>query len=148
MKLSDIKKQKEHDLVPLDKFKLTEESLNLPNLHARWIDIYNIQNNLLVEARYRANIYKKKLSRYYKGMMMKREEWEAIGKKVQFQEGPLGKTELENYILGDTDYAKLNGKMEMIMSNIAYVESIIENIKQRGWAIKNAIEYEKYVGGM
>ena len=145
MTIEELKRLKEQDLKPIDRLDLTSESLNVATLHARWIDIFRDHHTQLIKARYKANVFKKKISRYYKGMTS-REELKSLGKTHQFQE-QLGRQELENYVNGDPDYAKLKGKVEILESDMDYIGNILENIKQRGWSIKTAVEYERFVSG-
>lgn len=62
--------------------------------------------------------------------------------------GKILKTEAGNYVDNDPDVIKLTLKVGLQGEKIALLESIIRMIMNRGFQIKNAIDWEKFkVGG-
>ena len=48
----------------------------------------------------------------------------------------------------DEDIIELNLKVEYQKEKVSYLESIIKEVSNRHWKIKNAIEWRKFVSGV
>ena len=57
------------------------------------------------------------------------------------------KAELDNILGGDTELSTINTKIDLVKIDINTIESIIQQINQRTYHIKNAIEYKKFIAG-
>ena len=80
----------------------------------------------------------------YKGEMTA-EELEERGLE-QFQ-GRLLKNEISNYIETDDDYIKIKQTIVVQQEKINYLDSIIKQLNNRGFQIKNALDWLKFSRG-
>ena len=48
---------------------------------------------------------------------------------------------------GDELLGKIAIKIEYVETHIYFLESVMNGIKSRGWDIKNAIEYKRFLAG-
>ena len=58
------------------------------------------------------------------------------------------KTDLPQYIGSDGDIIKMNQKIAYQKEKIEFLESVIRTINNRGFQIKNAIDWEKFKVGI
>ena len=77
---------------------------------------------------------------------MSEEDLEANG----WEPNPLRilKSDLNTYIDSDTDIIKQTSKMDYQKEKINFLENIIRSINNRGFQIKNAIDWEKFKVGI
>lgn len=128
-----------------DDDNLDKESLNSPKLHSKYLKIlinYKMKLSAL-EMDYK-NLRQKKF-RYYRGEMSKSElqengwdQWQGIK--------PL-KSDMEEFLEGDTDLNAIRLKMQYIKNMIDALDSIMNQLKSRDWQIRNAIEWKKFIAG-
>ena len=146
MKLSDIQTMWQKDC-QIDDTKLDIELLKLPNLHSKYLGIYNdeslSQKKLFFE--------NKKLLKYktiwYAGKMSE-EELEAHGWeqfKIKLIKGYEPK--IETYLQGDDDLIEANQKLEYQKIKVEFLESIIKSLNTRGYNIKSAIDFLRFTMG-
>jgi hypothetical protein len=64
----------------------------------------------------------------------------------QFQ-GRLLKNEISNYIETDDDYIKIKQNIVVQQEKINYLDSIIKQLNNRGFQIKNALDWLKFSHG-
>ena len=124
---------------------LDKESLNTPQLHAKYLKIL-IQHKMklsALETEYK--ILRQKKFRYYRGELPKAEleennwqQWQGIK--------PI-KNEMEEFLEGDSDLNKITIKCAYIKNMIEALDSIMSQIKARDWQIRNAVEWKKFVAG-
>ena len=124
---------------------LDKESLNTPQLHAKYLKLL-VQHKMklsALETEYK--ILRQKKFRYYRGEMSKAEleennwqQWQGIK--------PI-KNEMEEFLEGDSDLNKITIKCAYIKNMIEALESIMSQIKARDWQIRNAVEWKKFVAG-
>ena len=58
------------------------------------------------------------------------------------------KTDLAMYITSDEEVIELMNKIGYLEIVIKYIDGVIKSIDNRGWDIKNAIEWKKFEAGM
>ena len=58
------------------------------------------------------------------------------------------KTDLAMYINSDDDIIELGAKINYLETTLKYIDGVIKSIDNRGWDIKNAIEWKKFEAGM
>lgn len=143
MKLDDIMEMWSEDCI-VDKTELGEESLKLPKLHSKYLRIFTEERLLL---RRLENERKELLllkHDYYRGVMpeedLRANGWEPFRLNVL-------KSDMSMYIEADQDIVKSNLRIAMQQEKVDSLESIIRSINNRGFLIKNAIEYEKFKVG-
>jgi|TARA_Y100001951_G_scaffold15159_1_gene10318 hypothetical protein len=146
MKLSEIQEIWQKDC-QLDDTKLDVELLKIPNLHSKYLGIYNDealqQKKLFYE--------KKKLLKiktiYYAGKMSQ-EELEKLGwEPFMFKIIKGYEPKIETYLAGDEDLIKADEKLEYTKLKVEFLESIIKSLNTRGYNIRSAIDFLKFTMG-
>ena len=141
MTLDELKLQVQRDL-KVDNEHLDTESLKNQEIKANYLDH---------KSRYELLLFKAKGD--YKRMY--REKWEYYGGKADakvYVSKPFDlkvlKTDLAMYITSDEEVIKLMNKIGYLEIVIKYIDGVIKSIDNRGWDIKNAIEWRKFEAGM
>jgi hypothetical protein len=125
----------------IDSIDLNGESLKIPQLHQKYFKILNEEILSLKYFESQQSIIRKKKWAYYTGISIDENNNEvfpvAKGKKFV-------KDDINAFIEGDQEFQDLKLKIEYQEQKIKYLESIIKEISQRTWNIKNAIEWHKF----
>ena len=58
------------------------------------------------------------------------------------------KQDLDKYLESDDDIIELNHKYIYQKEKVEYVESVLKELTNRHWKIRNAIEWRKFVSGV
>ena len=128
----------------IDKYNLTEESLKIPMLHSKYYEIYMTEKNLL-----------NRETEKFKNFLLAKTYWYS---------GKLGKEELQNLgwkqfvptllkgdipIVVDADDEIIDKRLKIAEQNdkVEFVKSILQNINQRTYIIKNALENTRFEAG-
>lgn len=144
MTLDDVLVMWEADSV-IDNNHLDTASIDTAKLHSKYLKI-------LIDTKLRKtkldidyNNLRKLKFRYYRGEMS-RQELESLGwDQWQFNK-PL-KNEMDEFLKGDEDLNKILARIEVIDTTVYAIESIMGQIKSRGWDIKNAISWKQFLAG-
>ncbi len=144
MKFEDIMNMWEHD-TKIDQTELGEESVKIPLLHHKYYKIF-VDEGLLYrkfEMDYKL-LYKLKYE-YYMGTLdqktMQEKGWEPNSLKIL-------KSDLGVYTDADYDLQQLQARLDIQKQKMSFLESVIKTINNRGFLIKNAIDWERFkVGG-
>lgn len=144
MKLEDIQIlwDKDSKINPVD---LATESLRVPDLHNKYYKIYTNERLLLSkwELEFK-KLYKEKYE-YYMGIMDEGElrvnGWEPFTLKVL-------KADLPIYMEADQDITNFSHKLSLQKEKINFLEALIKNLNNRGFLIKNAIDWNKFTNGI
>jgi hypothetical protein len=140
MTLDELQKQAEKDL-KIDDLELGDESLKSASLHQKYLNIYNNfrQLHLMAEGQYN---------------VLKRQKWEYYGGKASpevYRDHPFDhkilKQDIPLYLESDEELIKQKQKVEYHKICMDSCERILKQIQGRGWDIKNAIEWRKFVDG-
>jgi len=129
----------------MDDTELGNESLRIPMLHHKYYKIF-VQEGLLlkkVEQDYKS-LYKLKYE-YYMGVL----DQETLIEKG-WDPNPLKilKQDMSIYMEGDADLQLIQAKIDIQKQKLSFLESAIKTITNRGFLIKNAIDWERFkVGG-
>jgi len=141
MTLDELKLQVQRDL-KVDNEHLDTESLKNQEIKANYLDH---------KSRYELLLYKAKGD--YKRMY--REKWEYYGGKADakiYATKPFDlkvlKTDLAVYITSDEDIINAENKVGYLETVIDYIKGVIKSVDNRGWDIKNAIEWRKFEAGV
>lgn len=139
--LEEIQKMWEKD-AHIDMDNLHNESTKVPVLHAKYYEIYN--NVILL---------KKKAEQQQKNIRHQRYEY-FTGKADPdvYIEDPFfkkirDKDTLQKYLDADEQLSQVNLKVEYYETVLNYLESILKNIHNRTYQIKNAIDFLKFQAG-
>ena len=141
MNLDDIQSMWEKDS-QIDKDNLHDESLKIPALHAKYHELFN--NILLL--RKRAEQQRKNI---------RHERYEFFSGKADpevYIENPFpkkirDKDTMQKYMDADENMKNINLKIDYYETQMNYLESILKQINNRTYQIKNAIEWNKIISG-
>ena len=122
--------------------ELDLESLKTPQLHNKYMKFHNQYTNLLKKS-------EQDLAR------LTREKWEYYTGKADpsvYQQKPFNikllKPDVDKYLKSDDDLIKLEQKVTYIQSVVDYLDRTIKIISNRGFQIKNAIDWRKFTSGV
>ena len=125
----------------IDLDELHVESTKIPSLHAKYYKIYNnitllkkIEENKLKQT-------KKEKWLYYTG---KADPEIYIDKPFDHK---VIRQDMDLYLGSDNDLIKIQSKMDYYQVMLNYLDSILKNITNRTYQIKNAIEWQKFIRG-
>ena len=141
MNLDELKLQVQNDL-KVDDEHLDTESLKNQEIKAKYLDVKSKYELLLFKAK---GDYK----RIY------RDKWEYYGGKADakvYVSKPFDikvlKTDLSVYITSDEDVIDAENKIGYLETVVDYIKGVIKSVDNRGWDIKNAIEWKKFEAGV
>ena len=141
MNLDELKLQVQNDL-KVDDEHLDTESLKNQEIKAKYLDIKSKYELLLVKA-------KGEYKRIY------RDKWEYYGGKADakvYVSKPFDikvlKTDLSVYITSDEEVIDAENKIGYLETVVDYIKGVIKSVDNRGWDIKNAIEWKKFEAGV
>lgn len=144
MLLDDIKKQYEIDS-QIDSVNLDKESLRLPQLHGKYfnflMDEKMILKKLIIE-------YDTEYLFKYKYFLGKASEEEIKQRNIDPFPLKILKQDVDIYIKSDQRLNDISVKIELQQIKIEYLESIIKEINNRNWNIRNVIEWRKFTAGV
>lgn len=143
MKLDDIMDLWEAD-GHMDMTELSTESLKIPLLHHKYYKLF-VQEGLQqkkYEQDYKS-LYKTKYE-YFMGVMdkasMEERGWEPNPLKIL-------KQDISIYMEGDSDLQLIQAKIDIQKQKVSFLESAIKTITNRGFLIKNVIDWERFKSG-
>ena len=141
MTLDELKAQVLLDL-SVDNEHLDTESLKNQEIKAKYLDY---------KTRYELLLFKAKGD--YKRLY--REKWEYYGGKADakiYISKPFDlkvlKTDLSVYITSDDEIIDAENKIGYLETVVDYIKGVIKSVDNRGWDIKNAIEWKKFEAGV
>jgi hypothetical protein len=142
MKLEELQSEAKQDLQIIDQERLDQESYKNQNIKPKWLEYRTKYDQLLIMSK--ANHQR-----------MYREKWEYYGGKADakvYVAKPFDlkvlKGDLAMYISSDEEVIELMDKIGYLEVVIKYIDGVIKSIDNRGWDIKNAIEWKKFEAGM
>lgn len=144
MRLSEIQNEWTNDS-KIDALDLGAASLSIPNLHAKYLAI--LTTTKLSLRKCEADYYRmrRKKYRYYRGELtmqeLSEENWD------QWQGTKPLKTEMDEFLITDTDLISLQDKVDYYKAIIYQLEQIMRSLNSRTWDIKNALEWQKIQNG-
>ena len=141
MNLDELKLQVSQDL-RVDDEHLDTESLKNQEIKAKYLDHKSKFELLLFKAK---GDYKR----------LYREKWEYYGGKADakiYASKPFDlkvlKTDLGVYISADEEIIDAENKIGYLETVVDYIKGVIKSVDNRGWDIKNAIEWKKFEAGV
>ena len=128
----------------IDRMDLGEESLKISSLHQKYMEIYTNEKIILRKFDIDLKVLKLEKHEFYtQGPTNETQEkgWElpAIGKVIR--------SDVQQYVEADKDIIQLTLKIGIEHEKVSLLESIIKNLSNRGFQIKNAIDWIKYASG-
>ena len=127
----------------IDIDNLHTESLNIPVLHAKYYDIYN---NLM--------LLRKKSEQQKKNIRHERYEYYSgkadpdIYIKDPFPKKIRDKDTMAKYLDADERLSGVSLKIDYYDTMLVYIESILKQVSNRTYHIKNAIEFMRFNAGL
>ena len=141
MNLDELKLQVSQDL-RVDDEHLDTESLKNQEIKAKYLDHKSKFELLLFKAK---GDYKR----------LYREKWEYYGGKADakvYASKPFDlkvlKTDLGVYISADEEIIDAENKIGYLETVVDYIKGVIKSVDNRGWDMKNAIEWKKFEAGL
>ena len=141
MTLDELKLQVSQDL-KVDDEHLDTESLKNQEIKAKYLEHKSKFELLLFKAK---GDYKR----------LYREKWEYYGGKADakvYATKPFDfkvlKTDLGVYISADEEIIDAENKIGYLETVVDYIKGVIKSVDNRGWDIKNAIEWKKFEAGV
>ena len=141
MNLDELKLQVSQDL-KVDDEHLDTESLKNQEIKAKYLEPKSKFELLLFKAK---GDYKR----------LYREKWEYYGGKADakiYATKPFDlkvlKTDLGVYISADEEIIDAENKIGYLETVVDYIKGVIKSVDNRGWDIKNAIEWKKFEAGL
>ena len=122
--------------------ELDAESLKIPQLHAKYYDIYNVTLTLRKQTE----------TAYSKILLERRQDYQGKATAAVYAEEPFpfkvrDKDDLKLYLDADEKLKKLSLKREYYDMMLRYTEEILKQISNRTYQIKNAIEWRRFTSG-
>lgn len=114
-------------------------------LHSKYLNILIDSKLRLTKIEHEIAEFKAKKSKYFRGEMGK-EELEENG-WPQWQYKSL-KNDIPDLIEADSDYQKISARQSYIKNMIYFLESVLGEIKNRNFAIKAAIDWQRFRAGI
>ena len=118
------------------------DSLKIPQLHAKYMEYYNTFSLLKSEKEIELNRITREKWLYYKGKAPA-----AIYKEMPFDLKLTTKEEIAMFIDADQDINKLQYKIDYIDQVIFFLDGVLRMINSRTYHIKNAIEWKRFQSG-
>ena len=140
MDLETLQEQVDKDL-KINDTELDLESLKTPQLHNKYMKHYTKFKLMLTKAETDYS-------------QLKRIKWEYYTGKADasvYAEKPFDlkvlRTDVDKYIESDEELIKLKQKKEYLTTVVDYLDRTIRQISNRGFTIKNAIDWRKFTSG-
>ena len=138
MKIEDIMEMWGEDS-HIDDKDLDNESLKIPNLHQKYLDIYSKEKRKLSD-----------LKTHWKVLFQQR--WEVVISKNGMAPDHnirISKSELEkHYVAADESLQKAEKILNEQEGKVDYLKSVLSMIENRSFHINNAINWRKFVAGL
>lgn len=128
----------------IDDLNLDLESLKTPQIHNKYLNILHDESLLLHKLMLDQRELRRLKWEYYLGKLdqetLDAKGWIPFGLKIL-------RTDLDIYLDSDQDLIRLEGRISLQKEKVKYLESILQGVTRRGWDIKNAIEWKKFMSG-
>ena len=144
MKIEDIHSEWSTD-AKINPLELASESLNTPKLHGKYLKIMSDERLRLRKLRTDRSELILAKTEYFMGKMdreeMTRRGWEPFGLRLL-------KQDVNTYLDADKDMINLNLMIAMQEEKVEVLESILKTNSNRGFQIKNYIDWKKFENGL
>ena len=128
----------------IDETQLDAESLRLPQLHNKYLNIYLDTKLILERKQNEFNRLRRLKWEYYTGKMdaevLEHMGWEPFDLKIL-------KQDIAIYMDGDDDLIALQEQVRYYKEMCAYLDATVKEVTYRHNKIRNAIDWKKFLGG-
>jgi hypothetical protein len=140
MTLEELQEAIDKDL-KINDTELDLESLKTPQLHNKYLKHLNNFRLLLSRTETDYSAMKKSKWEYYTG--------KAPAEVYALKPFDLKilRTDIDKYLEADEDLQKLKQKVDYLQTTIDYLDKTVRQISNRGFTIKNAIDWRKFTSG-
>lgn len=142
MKIEEIESLWSEDSIITD-IDLSREASKIPQLHAKYYQIYIREKMILLKYR---NEYKKLKLEKHEFLINPTEDKFNDGWKLPAQ-GKILKNEIHTYLDGDDLVLQQELKIGIQEEKVTFLKSIIDSINTRNFIIKNMIEDRRFMAG-
>mgnify|MGYP000356729584 FL=1 len=126
----------------IDIDNLHEESLKVPVLHAKYYEIYNNLVLLKTKAEQQRKNIRHERYEYYSG-----KSDPDVYLKDPFPKKVRDKDAMQKYLDADEKLSTVSMKIEYYQVMINYIDSILKQVSNRTYQIKNSIEFLRFQAG-
>jgi hypothetical protein len=144
MDIQTLKQELEKDL-KINDAELDTESLKIPKIHNKYLNILHEEKILLQSLRLKKRIMLREKWEYYTGKVdaetLKKKGLEPFNLKVL-------KQDLDLYIDSDQDILQLDSKLITQQEKVDYLQDAIKAINNMQWHIRDAIAWRKFINGV
>lgn len=142
MKLEEIESLWQQDC-SIDRTSLDQESLKIPMLHSKYYKIYLREKVQLKAEEGEYNLFYKTKHEYYTGKLSEEELKQYGWEPFQF----ILKGDLSIYMNADKELTERLLKLQVQREKVDLLESIIKTLNNRGFLIKNAVDFIRFSNG-
>lgn len=140
--LEQVLKHWEKD-VEIDQTEPGKELLRIPVLHNKYLSFLTKHKIASKKAHFDYLRMRKVKIEYYSGRMSEEELEEHGWQPFSF----VLKSDINAYLEGDNDLIKMLEKKVYHEECVSVLESILNELKQRTWQLRDFISWEKFIGG-
>jgi hypothetical protein len=127
----------------IDRTEPGKALLDIPKMHSKYLNILSRHRLLSKEAEFKYNRMKKLKWEYYTGKLdddeLQKHGWTPFPFVL--------KSDISTYLEADGDLIKLLEKKVYHEEVVSVIESIMSELKQRTWQLRDFISWEKFIGG-
>jgi hypothetical protein len=127
----------------MDQTEPGKELLKIPKLHNKYLSILVKHKMASKKSHFNYLRMRKVKIDYYGGRLSKDELAEHGWEPFQF----VLKSDVNAYLEADEDLIKLLEKKSYHEETVSVIESIMNELKQRTWQLRDFISWEKFIGG-
>ena len=143
MKFEEIQKLWSGDC-EIDETELSQESVKIPQLHNKYLILFHDERLRLRTMKFDHSKLLKVKREYFSGRMDETEleayDWEPFQYKLL-------KADVQEYIDADDDIIEGKKKLSLQEEKVEYLESVVKSLTNRGYLIKNAIDWKRFTEG-
>ena len=143
MKFEEIQKLWSGDC-EIDETELSQESVKIPQLHNKYLILFHDERLRFRTMKFDHSKLLKVKREYYSGRMDETEleayDWEPFQYKLL-------KADVQEYIDADDDIIEGKKKISLQEEKVDYLEAIVKGLSNRGYLIKNAIDWKRFTEG-
>ena len=143
MKFEEIQYQWTLDC-EIDETELSQESVKIPQLHNKYLILFHDERLRFRTMKFDHSKLLKVKREYYSGRMDETEleayDWEPFQYKLL-------KADVQEYIDADDDIIEGKKKISLQEEKVDYLEAIVKGLSNRGYLIKNAIDWKRFTEG-
>lgn len=128
----------------IDKTELADEALKIPKLHHKYYTLFCQERASLKNLE--AEMKRLKLDKFEFYTLGPTEESKTKGWRLPAR-GMILKQDISTYMEGDKEIIDLSLRVGVAQEKVDFLDSIIKSLQTRGYLIKSAIDFQKFIMG-